>query len=89
MTNKFIVMRWDMFSDDWDIYSSHDDQQSAIEAMESKLNDDWEDMIGWKWESNAMIESGINGAAAVVMHHETKEIAFAFNISKIKLPTMK
>ena len=82
--NKFILLKCTFIIDEeWKCIDMFDSEEGAIDAMKLSLHDDWEDALGWKWESYATIEGN------KVIHSESKDVWSAYEIVKIKLPKME
>ena len=87
--NQFILLSYancimsSLNYEEWECIGMFDSEQDAIGAMNIRLNDDWEDARGWKWESYATIEGN------KVIHSESKDVWSAYEIVKIKLPKIE
>ena len=80
--NQFILLRWCPSDREWDCINMFDSEEGAIRYMKVSLQNDWEDALGWKWESYATIEDN------KVIHSESKEVWSVYKIIEIELPTM-
>ena len=80
---QFILLRWCLFDPEWDCINMFHSEEGAIKYIEVSLQDDWEDAMGWKWESYAIIEDN------KVIHSESKEVWSAYKIIEIELPKME
>lgn len=80
--NKFILLKYESYKD-WECIDMFDWEQGAIDAMEKRLNDDYDEAFGWKWECYATIEGN------KVIHSESKDVWSEFKIVKIELPKIE
>ena len=82
--NQFILLKCDFIIDEeWECIHMFDSEQHAIDAMNIRLHDDWQEAHSWKWESYATIEGN------KIIHSESKDVWSAYEIVKIELPKIE
>tara|TARA_B100001063_G_C16487119_1_gene415566 strand:- start:110 stop:385 length:276 start_codon:yes stop_codon:yes gene_type:complete len=89
MMKQIIVMEWTM-TWDWqpmpvvcnDVFEAH---EIASESAEEKCAE----AMGWKWESNAIINWRWPHGTCAVVHAETGEIWAAWKVIEIDVPNME